>query len=206
MKVRVNAQARSSRASLATRRSPRRRGERRADRPFRLFIAAVPWFALAISSLRQFLRVVRARQDDRRRGRNAGSPDRDRQPVVRPAGDGRAVRRAASTASSIGSSTSARRSASRRRIFHLVTSAAQRLAPLGNDELVGAPRRTSATFSRRRCAPACVRGGVVRERRATFSVAPGSRHARPPVATGIDRLCSPATGTTRACQVRSRAP
>jgi hydroxysqualene dehydroxylase len=67
----------------------------------------------------------------------------------------------------------------------LVTSAARDLAPLGNDELV---RRAAARV--RDVLPQAVRArllraGVVRERRATFSVAPGSP-PRPQVATGID--------------------
>jgi zeta-carotene desaturase len=69
----------------------------------------------------------------------------------------------------------------------LVTSAARDLAPLGNDELV---RRAAARV--RDVLPEAararlLRAGVVRERRATFSVAPGSP-ARPQVATGIDGL------------------
>ena len=69
----------------------------------------------------------------------------------------------------------------------LVTSAARDLAPLGNDELV---RRAAARV--RDVLPQAVRArllraGVVRERRATFSVAPGSP-PRPPVATGIAGL------------------
>jgi zeta-carotene desaturase len=69
----------------------------------------------------------------------------------------------------------------------IVTSAAHALAPLGNDELVA----RAAAHVRDRLPEAArarlVRGVVVRERRATFSLAPGVP-ARPPVTTGLDNL------------------
>ncbi len=69
----------------------------------------------------------------------------------------------------------------------IVTSAAHTLAPLGNDELIARAaahvRDTLPEAARARL----VRGVVVRERRATFSVAPGVP-ARPPVETGLDNL------------------
>jgi hydroxysqualene dehydroxylase len=69
----------------------------------------------------------------------------------------------------------------------IVTSAARALAPLGNDELVAlAAARIRDTFSDAARAR-LLRGIVVRERRATFSVAPGVP-PRPPVTTGIDNF------------------
>ncbi len=70
----------------------------------------------------------------------------------------------------------------------IVTSAAHALAPLGNDELVARAaahvRDTLTEAARARL----VRGVVVRERRATFSVAPGVPARPSVVATGLDNL------------------
>jgi hypothetical protein len=69
----------------------------------------------------------------------------------------------------------------------IVTSAAEALAPLGNDDLVALAaarvRDTLPGAARARL----IRGVVVRERRATFSVAPGVP-PRPGVATDLDNF------------------
>jgi squalene-associated FAD-dependent desaturase len=69
----------------------------------------------------------------------------------------------------------------------IVTSAARTLAPLGNDELVAlaAARVRDALPDGARAR--LIRGTVIRERRATFSVAPGAP-PRPQVGTGLGNL------------------
>jgi hydroxysqualene dehydroxylase len=69
----------------------------------------------------------------------------------------------------------------------LVTSAARDLAPLGNDELARRAAARVRDVLPQAARARLLRAGVVRERRATFSVAPGSP-PRPQVATGIDGL------------------
>jgi squalene-associated FAD-dependent desaturase len=69
----------------------------------------------------------------------------------------------------------------------LVTSAARDLAPLGNDELVRRAAARARDVLPQAVRARLLRAGVVRERRATFSVAPGSP-ARPQVATGVEGL------------------
>jgi hydroxysqualene dehydroxylase len=69
----------------------------------------------------------------------------------------------------------------------LVTSAARDLAPLGNDELVRRAAARVRDVLPQAARARLLRAGVVRERRATFSVAPGSP-ARPHAATGIEGL------------------
>jgi hydroxysqualene dehydroxylase len=69
----------------------------------------------------------------------------------------------------------------------IVTSAAEALAPLGNEELIAlaAARVRDALPDAARAR--LIRGVVVRERRATFSVAPGVP-PRPAVTTGLDNF------------------
>jgi len=69
----------------------------------------------------------------------------------------------------------------------IVTSAAHALAPLGNDELLARAAAHVRDALPEAARARLVRGVVVRERRATFSVAPGVP-ARPPVATALDNL------------------
>ena len=79
----------------------------------------------------------------------------------------------------------------------LVNRSNQELVDLALDELKAAlPLVRSATLRR---------AVVVREKRATFSVAPG-QPARPQTRTASRACSSPATGSIRACPLRSRAP
>ena len=159
----------------ASRRRRRRRGRRRSrrarSRPTAGVIAAVPWFAL-----RTLLRTAAPAllSHDRRQRRGDGlQADRDGQPVVRPPGDGGAVRRPARAARCSGCSTSAWHSASRASHLSLVVerrrqagAASQRRA----DRL--AAREVAEAMPGARAAT-LLRGTVIREKRATFSLAPG---------------------------------
>jgi squalene-associated FAD-dependent desaturase len=69
----------------------------------------------------------------------------------------------------------------------IVTSAARALAPLGNDALIALAASRVRDALPEAVHARLVRGTVVRERRATFSVAPGSP-PRPAVTTGVRNL------------------
>jgi hydroxysqualene dehydroxylase len=69
----------------------------------------------------------------------------------------------------------------------IVTSAADALAPLGNEELIALAAARVRDVLPEAAAARLIRGVVVRERRATFSVAPGVP-LRPAVTTGIDNF------------------
>jgi zeta-carotene desaturase len=69
----------------------------------------------------------------------------------------------------------------------IVTSAAESLAPLGNDALVRFAAARVRDALPRAARARLLRGVVVRERRATFSVAPGVP-PRPGVSTGLDNF------------------
>lgn len=69
----------------------------------------------------------------------------------------------------------------------LVVSAAGDLVSRGRDELIALAAREVASALPRAAASALVRGTVIREKRATFSLSPG-QPLRPPVTTPIDGL------------------
>ena len=179
-------------------------GERAAGTPSAV-ISAVPWFALARPVRRRAAARLRALLDAR--ARHGVVADRDRESLVRPA--------ACSTSRSSACPAATMQwvfdkrlvfGDERRRICRSCRAARRRLSARTNDELDRA-RRTSelldgaARRSRRR---ALLRATVVREPRATFSLAPG-QPARPATETGLRGCFWPATGSRPGCPLRSRA-
>ena len=163
----------------------RRRGRPRRALAIDRVVAAVPWFALEPLLVGD---VAPLAGIDRRRDAPGVEADRHGESLVRPAGDGRGVRRAARAARCSGCSTSAARSASGRRTCRCVAS--------GADALVGERRRRRSSRSpRARCGGHSRRAErdapraapSIREKRATFSLAPGEP-PRPAVATPVAGL------------------
>ena len=175
---------------------PRRRGRgrRRRERAAsggrrRAVISAVPWFALP--DLFDGDAAAAARRCSIARARDGVVADRDGEPVVRSADARRAVRRPARPRDAVGVRQAAVFGDDRRRTCRWCRAAPRRSSTLTNDELIA--RRT--TSCSRRCRRAgrrrLLRATVIREPRATFSLAPG----QPP---------RPATATARARPVSGR--
>ena len=157
--------------------------------------------AVARPALRVLARAAAAGAGVRRGRRHAGVADRDRQPVAdRPVTGRRSWGCRAGPCS--GCSTSSGCSATRVAPVARVERCRGRVAR-SNDELVALaveelPRPAGGR-------PAVVRRAVVvRERKATFSVAPGVP-SRPPVRTAIPGLSWPATGSETTSRLPSRA-
>ena len=190
------------------RRRARRRGSRRRVARRRLTPAAAVCAAVPGSRLRRRCSQDRrgaARAADRRRRRHAASPivtvnlwfDR----AVLPA----RLRRPARPDDPVGLRQAAGLRRRRRRTCRSCRAARRPWCAESNDELIALARADELATALPDAAPrAWSAASVVRERRATFSLAPG-QPPRPAAATPV-RACSwPATGPTPGCPRPSRA-
>ena len=166
-------------------------------------ICATAWYALPVGVSRSAGRARRRAARGRVHRRVA---DRHRQPLVRSAGDEHMPSSGCRAGRCSGCSTSARFFGDASSHLSLVSSGAERARGPGQS---GArrPRASSELTAALPAARGAVlrRAVVVREKRATFSVAPGPAAAAAGAKRRFRACFSPATGSIPASPLRSRA-
>ena len=166
-------------------------------------IAAVPWFGMRTLFAGTPPPARRGLVCSRRRG-DGVQDDRDREPLVRPAGHGRDVRRACRAGPCSGCSTSGWRSAARRPTCRSLRAAPTRWRRKTRTTLIAAAAREVAEALPGARARARQRHGHPREARDVLA-----RRRPAGAARDVDaarRACGlPATGSTPGCRERSKA-